>query len=269
MFTEALVCALAEMRFILVGGRELDSSYDTYDTEYGWKAENYRQATGGTEFDYRTICIGVYSLKAEKFTKIVQRFRSALITHVNRLASAEELQKALEGYVTIKGRGDIVVFHRSGNRLLDIGKYGIVDTLTGETLSGLVGVNNEILGYDGSSIYFKEEHFATDLPVFQINLEEGLRTGQFKAMESSEKKKEYFKDFDKRLRRRHLAPFVVEVNGEKFTVDNQKYEDCMEVDSSSIIAPDRKVIWKAGYHRYIGAAIGFPEAVLLQKGDKT
>jgi hypothetical protein len=262
-YSEALVFAFVEKRITLINGRALDSSYDKYDAEYGWTAADYRRAIGGTEIGYYNICICIYSLNTKKVLKTIQRFKCANIWSDGNRIFDDKLQKALEGYVFINGRADTVVFHRFGNILLDIGKYGITDTLTGKKLSSLVGTKHSILEHDGPSIFFTDEYPSDSYGIYAINLEEGLKIGQFKITQVFDKEK---KDFSRELWKHHLEPFVIEVNGEKFTVDNKRYKDYAMIDSSRILAPDGQVIWQGDSSRYVADAIGFPENLLLNEG---
>lgn len=267
---EDIVYAWAKYITIVIGGRKLDSSYDRYDTEYGWTAEDYRRAAGGLGVSYYTVGLGVYSSITKSCTEFTPRLLGVLLDSDDGDVSEWEKKKAVEGRVILRGRGDIVVFHKFGNRLLDIGKYGIVDTLTNETLCPLPQAKDEILQYDGTSIVFREAWPAFYPPVFRINLTNGLEEGRFREEEVSKDESiiPLVKERHERgLWRSHLGQFTVKVNGETFTIDNKLIKGWMAVESSKMITPTQEVIWQGDYSKYIIAAVGFPARRLLEKSS--
>jgi len=267
MVKEMLVFAYAKREYELVGARELDSSYDTYDEEYGWSAVDYEIARGGVLLSREVIKIAFYLPSQSKVVEIAERFRAVSLRHISQV-DEKELQKAIEGFTILPcGRGDIVVFHKEKDKLLDIGKYGIFDTFKGTLLSSQIGICHKILGYDKTSVFFTfEDPFLKEkdgpCPVFEINLSEALKRGEFK-VKTHFLEKEKLKNFQTKWHPyMFLQAFEVKVSGQTFTVDNQRYEDSFLVESSKIIAPEGKVIWRGSSERYVVNAISFPEKVV-------
>lgn len=262
---EAIVYAWAKCNDTVIGGRRLDSSYDRYDTEYGWTAEDFSRAEGGLDVSYYTVGLGIYSLITKKSTELASRLHGVLLGSNSYGAFDDEIKKAIEGRMILRGRGDVVVFHRSGNRLLDIGKYGIVDTLTNKTLCPLPEAKDEILHYDGTSVIFTEGWPACRSQIFRIDLTKGLKEGSFRKIDVSNDKNMQLLANEKHERglwRSHLGRFHFKVNDEIFTVDNELIKGWMAVESSRIITPTQEIAWQGDYRKYIIAAVGFPEAKL-------
>jgi len=260
---EAIVYAWAGFRQEEVGAKSLPSSCDTYDQEYGWTADDFQKARGGTLVGFYTLGLAVFSLNTGRDQIIATRLEDAPNNSI------------VGGSVSISGRGDNVVLHRSGERLLDLSKAGTFDTLAGKKLYPLPNVRNKILAYNGSGIYFSEEYPRVDTPVFKMDLEEGLRTGNFKPgvvqnKQIVEKRKTLAQiveeDSKKGLWKRHLSPFTFEVDGRTFMVDNQRYKDYMAVGESKIRDDSGEVLVSGEvFRKYIVAAVGFPEELLLER----
>jgi len=154
---DAIVYAWAKFEGDEIGVRSLDSSYDTYDREYGWTAQNYRSARGGTDIHLHTVGIGVIFLTTKKNIDVAIRLDRAVtigITYSGGPVTNEDIEKkiGISPVQILRGRGDTMLFHKSGGKLLDIGKYGIFNTLTGEKLHSSPGGEDKIIAYNGIEI---------------------------------------------------------------------------------------------------------------------
>ncbi|MBN2454072.1 hypothetical protein JXB11_00850, partial [Candidatus Woesearchaeota archaeon] len=163
----------------------------------------------------------------------------------------------------------------SGERLLDIGKYGIFDTLNRTKLHASPNEKDKILKYNGREIYFIEQHppefgkgiahFDSDRfnpEAFKIDLEDGLMEGRFYSKKVP--KEEIGSEQD--LWKRHLSQFSFSVDGKEYAVDNKKMDNWMHVESTRIL--DEKgflVVEGKKFKKYIVDAVGFPEDLLFEK----
>ena len=282
-FKEAIVYAWVECAWELIGGVQLDSSYDNYDTAYGWTAENYAQARGGTGINYYTLGIGVFSLNTKKDTDIAIRLNRAVSIgqSYDDATTLDDVIRKTRCSPILHGVADTVVLHKSGEELLDIGKYGIFNTLEGEKLHASPNEKDNMLEYNGTEIFFIEEHSPYwgkgiqyydngrfKPSIFKVNLESGLKS-KHKIFKSEEVPKEgrIAEIIDRNLYglwNRHWEQFNFKLDGNMYTVVNNRrtHGDW----TTRVIDNNRNEVLK--YHsfgRYIVDAISFPEDIILEK----
>lgn len=254
---EAIVFAWAKIRTQNIGGRALGSEYDNYDTECGWNAADFAQARGGTNVSFYTVGISMIGSQGTRDIGL-------------RLDDVPDNKKG-EKPIVLYGRGDVAILHKSGERLLDIGKYGIFNTLTGRELHASPNERDKITNYDGSEVcfiegyppefgqgiyYFDSDRF--DSSPFKINLEEGLERGRFTSQKVT-KEGEVGED----VRSFACNRFTFEVNGRQYSVNNELFAGTHTIETSRMLDPDNKTILEFGLgSKTILAAVGFPEHLL-------
>lgn len=251
---EAIVYAWADFDQRNIGGRALPSSMDNYDVEYGWSANDFARAAGGTIVNFYTIGINALFLDSGRDVLIA--------TRIKRMPD-----NPIGGSPIVTGfPADAVILHRSGNKLIDVGLYGIYDTLTGECLFKFSASDYELLGYEAPHLFFIKQGHKNG--VSRIDLEAGIGRGKFvvEKVVGERSASAFFlpsSGFGNRISDQIMGPRSFCVNGESFVVANTKKENWYHVDKSAIVDGSGKVIVQGdSFKKYIVAAVAFPEAVL-------
>lgn len=165
-YKDAIVYAWAEFEQKQIGWIEkphdLGSSSDRYNTEYGWTDEDYKMAQGGKAIfvNYYTVGIDVFSLNMQKNINIAIR-----LNHPK-----EKEKKSL----------DNVIFHKSDEMLLDIGNYGIFNTLTGKKFHKYFFNKESILKLIEKNSHFSSEPFTFIVDGQKFTLKNKMMENRFR-----------------------------------------------------------------------------------------
>lgn len=262
---EAIVYVFYRQNNITVGGRSLDSSYDRYDVEYGWTAEDFRRARGGTDVIFTTVGIGAYSLNTGEHLDLGMRIKKVPNSFLG--LSDEEINSGVQLF---DGRGDVAVLHRSGDRLVDAGRYGIFDTLTGKVIGYSPNKNHQILDYDGRNVFFTDcDGYRSGNKVYMVNLDQDAGSSlKHTQITDEERAKTILQKGE--LWKRTLNPFDFEFEGKKYYVKNRMHnKGYLTVEDSRVVDDKGNEIFNAGtikniYPDYLIAAISFPEKPLRE-----
>ncbi len=123
MSRDAMVYVLARRDTRLVGARTLDSSFDTYDQQFGWTDEDYDRARGGTEVTSYTVGISAIT-QSRRDIDIATRLKDSTLEKEGMTAGQ-------------------VLLRRIQDHLFDVGVYGVFNTLTGELLQDSPGFRGD------------------------------------------------------------------------------------------------------------------------------
>jgi len=217
----AVVFAKVKWNQVLEGGRDMPSSMDTYDVEYGWTAEDFSNYAGGELVNIYTIDIAAAT-------------GSDFLTLRNRYTQAR-------GH-----RLDTIVLHKDGERLYDIGPYGVYDTLQDKKLASFPCMEPFLKHYDGESVYFQDWHNSKELR--KMNISTGtVDNAQDPGLPT--------------LLDNMLKPSVFCVNGRPYTINNTRNNGWMAVRSSEILDEKGRVVWSENGH-YAVSAVGFSEDLI-------
>lgn len=271
-YRDAIVYVWAKREEYNIGGRTLDSSYDTYDREYGWTIDDHRRASGGTNFSLYTVTIGIVSLNTKKNIDITVRLDKAITIGISweRPVNVEAIKRKAGSSMVLDTRGDNVVLYKSGERLLDIGSYGIFDTLTGRKLHNSPNEKAKEITRIGDEVFFKMD-WSTDSPIFSINLEQGLKRGGFynKMVPKNAKGIKLIKRDMQAGPKHYFEPFTFKVDGKKCIVDNRLRDDVPSFRLPRIIDDNQNAVLEGNsFLKYFVDAVGFPEDILLEKFPK-
>jgi hypothetical protein len=116
-FEECIIYAWASFRPEKIGSHALPSSYDVYDREFGWTADDFDSASGGTLVNFYTLGIAMHSLNTGKDRELGLRLDD--VPHGEVEGRTDRLMQP----------GDWAYFQRSGDQLYDVGAYGVYETL--------------------------------------------------------------------------------------------------------------------------------------------